>query len=389
MTFELYILGLLFQPYLFQNTISKNYDVLDSLSLYQNQEPNLPRIEGFKFPKDVLISGDNIYVIHSDSVEIFKHPGRSINDVLFTVKDIQGPDTLFEQDTGHYKIQKASSRYPCNIAYSYLLNGDERGGPKFPADEDDSVSFNISLKDFPGDNDSVSLQIAAQCGTLSDNSNEKNIQIREECPQVILEICGAVPIGDDKIAVHEGQGFTINVNLKAGENTISNAEYLFLLGQDTLRNWSDLKSYNIDHDTITNGKELVVKARLKSAPRLIYSAVRTLSVGKVSLAIDSLKINNATPDGSSSFVVKKGDSIKIDGTMSITSTFDLPVPAVLAYSWATNDSKLNKINSGLILDSDRLIHQSDEIKIQARELGWVAPNEGIIIVKGFNQVKKG
>jgi hypothetical protein len=51
--------------------------------------------------------------------------------------------------------------------------------------------------------------------------------------------------------------------------------------------------------------------------------------------------------------------------------------------------ELKDINSGLIIDSDKLIHRSDEIKIQARELGWVAPNEGIIIVKGFNQVKSG
>jgi len=50
---------------------------------------------------------------------------------------------------------------------------------------------------------------------------------------------------------------------------------------------------------------------------------------------------------------------------------------------------LSDINGGLILDSDKLIHQSDEIKIQARELGWVEPNEGIIVVNGYARSKAG
>lgn len=54
-----------------------------------------------------------------------------------------------------------------------------------------------------------------------------------------------------------------------------------------------------------------------------------------------------------------------------------------------NIYELNDINSGLILDSDKLMHQSNEVRLQARELGWVGPNEGFIIVKGFNQGKNG
>ena len=54
-----------------------------------------------------------------------------------------------------------------------------------------------------------------------------------------------------------------------------------------------------------------------------------------------------------------------------------------------NINQLEGINGGLIVDSNKLIHQSDSIKIQARELGWVEPNEGVIVLKGFNKGASG
>ncbi|MDC7225485.1 MAG: septum formation initiator family protein [Spirochaetales bacterium] len=54
-----------------------------------------------------------------------------------------------------------------------------------------------------------------------------------------------------------------------------------------------------------------------------------------------------------------------------------------------NISELGSINNSLVKDSDKLIKQPDEIKIQARELGWVEPREGIIVVKGWRYDKSG
>lgn len=54
-----------------------------------------------------------------------------------------------------------------------------------------------------------------------------------------------------------------------------------------------------------------------------------------------------------------------------------------------NIAALQGINSELLSDSGKLIHQADEIKIQARELGWVEANEGIIVVRGYDQNKPG
>ena len=54
-----------------------------------------------------------------------------------------------------------------------------------------------------------------------------------------------------------------------------------------------------------------------------------------------------------------------------------------------NIEELNIINSDLVLDSEKLIKRSDEIKLQARELGWVEGDEGIIVVRGYEKSKSG
>ena len=54
-----------------------------------------------------------------------------------------------------------------------------------------------------------------------------------------------------------------------------------------------------------------------------------------------------------------------------------------------NIEELNIINSNLVLDSEKLIKRSDEIKLQARELGWVEGDEGIIVVRGYEKSKPG
>ena len=54
-----------------------------------------------------------------------------------------------------------------------------------------------------------------------------------------------------------------------------------------------------------------------------------------------------------------------------------------------NITELTDINSSLILDSEKLMNQSEEIKVQARELGWVEENEGIIVVKGYEKTSSG
>ena len=48
-----------------------------------------------------------------------------------------------------------------------------------------------------------------------------------------------------------------------------------------------------------------------------------------------------------------------------------------------NIVRLDSINSGLKKESQRLMTDSDEIKVKARELGYFAPDEGMILVKGY------
>lgn len=54
-----------------------------------------------------------------------------------------------------------------------------------------------------------------------------------------------------------------------------------------------------------------------------------------------------------------------------------------------NIAELSIINSDLIMDSNKLMQQTDEIKVQARALGWVEPNEGLIVVKGYKKLNSG
>lgn len=56
---------------------------------------------------------------------------------------------------------------------------------------------------------------------------------------------------------------------------------------------------------------------------------------------------------------------------------------------SSNIEELDGINKDLYIESEKLIHNSDDIKIKARELGWFDHNEGIIVVKGFNKAKPG
>jgi len=58
-------------------------------------------------------------------------------------------------------------------------------------------------------------------------------------------------------------------------------------------------------------------------------------------------------------------------------------------SISENIKELEKINSSLQIESERLIHDSDNIKIKARELGWIDYDEGIIVVKGFSRTQAG
>ena len=55
----------------------------------------------------------------------------------------------------------------------------------------------------------------------------------------------------------------------------------------------------------------------------------------------------------------------------------------------SNIYDLEDINGTLMLDSEKLINRSDDIKIQARELGWIEKNEGLIQVRGFKTDKTG
>ncbi len=50
-----------------------------------------------------------------------------------------------------------------------------------------------------------------------------------------------------------------------------------------------------------------------------------------------------------------------------------------------NISELNSINGRLGLESEKLIHQKGDIVIQARELGWLAENEGFIHIRGYKK----
>ena len=54
-----------------------------------------------------------------------------------------------------------------------------------------------------------------------------------------------------------------------------------------------------------------------------------------------------------------------------------------------NIAKLEQINRNLSLDSNKLINQKDEIRIQARNLGWVEENEGIFVVDGYEHASAG
>lgn len=58
-------------------------------------------------------------------------------------------------------------------------------------------------------------------------------------------------------------------------------------------------------------------------------------------------------------------------------------------SISENIGDLERINKSLQIESDSLMHDSNEIKIKARELGWIDYNEGIIVVKGFSQSQSG
>ncbi len=49
-----------------------------------------------------------------------------------------------------------------------------------------------------------------------------------------------------------------------------------------------------------------------------------------------------------------------------------------------NIERLDSINSGLKKESQRLMTDSDEIQVKARELGYFAPDEGMILVKGYS-----
>ncbi len=55
----------------------------------------------------------------------------------------------------------------------------------------------------------------------------------------------------------------------------------------------------------------------------------------------------------------------------------------------TNIYDLEDINGNLVLDSEKLISRPDDIKIQAREIGWIAENEGLIQVRGYKTNKTG
>ena len=58
-------------------------------------------------------------------------------------------------------------------------------------------------------------------------------------------------------------------------------------------------------------------------------------------------------------------------------------------SLVTNIGELESINKKLQIESERLIHDSDEIKVKARELGWIDYDEGLIIVKGYRYTQAG
>ncbi len=49
-----------------------------------------------------------------------------------------------------------------------------------------------------------------------------------------------------------------------------------------------------------------------------------------------------------------------------------------------NIERLDSINTGLKKESQRLMTDSDEIQVKARELGYFAPDEGMILVKGYS-----
>lgn len=57
-------------------------------------------------------------------------------------------------------------------------------------------------------------------------------------------------------------------------------------------------------------------------------------------------------------------------------------------SLESNITDLKKINQGLKLDSQRLIHDSDDIKTKARELGYIGEDEGIILVGGYSNSQR-
>ena len=56
---------------------------------------------------------------------------------------------------------------------------------------------------------------------------------------------------------------------------------------------------------------------------------------------------------------------------------------------SANITELEAINKSLKADSERLINDSDEISVLARELNWYKSNEGIIVVNGYKNNNSG
>ena len=54
-----------------------------------------------------------------------------------------------------------------------------------------------------------------------------------------------------------------------------------------------------------------------------------------------------------------------------------------------NIAELEIINSDLQKSSEKLINDTEEIKIRARDLGWYEENEGIILIKNQDRKKDG
>jgi hypothetical protein len=327
--------------YGFQNNKSYNYNVLDSLAIGNDSTAILNSIIGFDSPKDAFIWGDNIYVVHSDSVEVFEHKYRSSNELLFTDGKITGPDSLCSQDSCRYTIQKASSRYPCEIDYVLLVNGQEIDSEQNKVGED-SLCFYFNAADY---SDSLVLNVLARSNIGESLSPAKTVYIRNECPLISLSICGAVELNKYLIAISEGTTVVIKAEFQIEEHERVDSEFFFLLEGDTLQDWSNNKRLLLKSNSSMNGKKLLIQGRLETESDVVYSAFRKLSVGTVSITMDSLSVNGVRST-TNSFVVRKGSEINIRGALSVESSFPWPVPTVLAYSWTQNDSLLNKVDDG-------------------------------------------